>query len=297
MRLRPTLVTPAEILAKCDYFVDTQLWPLKHAVNPEGWLKNFTAEELPFAAMLLNAFLYISDGLVDGIFTSTVQKVVSQLYLAGQHASPIFTFIEGETASLTDSGRLFARKLRNLLSVPSDQILDPAEALFLHLTTGRPVIFVDDFVGTGVQCLDTWDALRIMPDGRELSYRSVAEELQAHTAAFIYCPVICTTFGKLNIEAHSLGLSLQAGHVIADEYSALSQESIVWADEQKESGPLMLRNMSLRAGIPDDLEDRRDWRGFGELGLCLAFPYGPPDATLPIFSWEADGWIPLMKKP
>lgn len=90
MRLRPTLVTPTEVLAKCDYFVDTQIWPLKQVLNPEGWLKNFTENEVPFAAMLLNAFMYLSDGLVNSIFASTIQQVLSQLQLEGRPTAPVY---------------------------------------------------------------------------------------------------------------------------------------------------------------------------------------------------------------
>ena len=297
MRLRPTLVTPVDVLAKCDFFVDTQIWPLKQNLNPEGWLRNFTEAEKPFAAMLLNAFLYLSDGVVNSIFESTIQYLISTMNRRAHQETPIYTFIEGETSSLTDSGRVFARKLRDLLSISQDNILEPTQALALHCGTGRPVVFVDDFVGTGVQCLDTWEAVRLMPDGQQRSFKSVAQSSMTREAAFIYSPVVCTTLGKLNIEAHSPELLLHPGHFVADEYSALSEDSIVWPEEQKVTGPTMLRKMSLRAGIPDDLNNRRDWRGFAELGLCLGFSYGPPDATLPIFSWEENGWIPLIRKP
>ena len=35
------------VLARCKYFTEVQIWPLKHYLNPQDWLDNFTPEELP----------------------------------------------------------------------------------------------------------------------------------------------------------------------------------------------------------------------------------------------------------
>ena len=70
--LSPSEVPPKFVTAKCDYFVDVQLWP-PHKLRPEAWLANFRSDELPFALHLLNAFLYYSDHFLDQLFVGAFQ--------------------------------------------------------------------------------------------------------------------------------------------------------------------------------------------------------------------------------
>jgi hypothetical protein len=58
-----------------------------------------------------------------------------------------------------------------------------------------------------------------------------------------------------------------------------------------------VKAVSARIGIPDSGGAVvNDWQGFHCLGLSLAFYDSVPDATLPIFYWEENGWNPLIKK-
>lgn len=50
-----TRVNQELVQAKCDYFVDVQLWPLKATLDPERWLSNFENDELDHAIHLLNS--------------------------------------------------------------------------------------------------------------------------------------------------------------------------------------------------------------------------------------------------
>jgi hypothetical protein len=301
MPLRPSLSSTEDVLIKCNFFVDTQLWPLKHVLNPEGWMSNFNDDERPYAAMLLNSFIYLSESLVNQIYIATISDLAgtSNLDVATDHwkiyrENVLVTFITGETPNLTDSGRIFARKARQLLGIPQENIVDPQVALELHISNDRPVLFVDDFVGTGLQCVETWK--REIPTGR---YEGASfDKVQKHgnPAACHYTPLVCTQIGKETIRAHCPELNLRPGHLLGSHYSALTRDSIVWPEDLFDTAVNVLRSMSLRAGIPEDLNVRNDWRGLFEQGLCLAFYHSVPDATLPIFFWEENGWIPLIRK-
>ena len=51
---------------------------------------------------------------------------------------------------------------------------------------------------------------------------------------------------------------------------------------------------SRRAGIVDELGS--NWAGFENLALPLAFFHCVPDATLPLYFWERNGWSPLIRR-
>lgn len=181
--MKPVLTSPEDVQLKCDYFVDVHLWPLKQVLNPEGWLKNFTEAELPYAGALLNAFLYFSELLVDTIYRSAFDDLVHHLRSASDTAFAvdtkwrafqervILTYSTGEIPNPTDSGYLFARKARQILGIPEERIVPPEQALELMAQEDRPIVFVDDFVGTGNQFVETWTRenqsgpVRIAPSG------------------------------------------------------------------------------------------------------------------------------------
>jgi hypothetical protein len=58
-----------------------------------------------------------------------------------------------------------------------------------------------------------------------------------------------------------------------------------------------LKRISERAGYIQENGGPDDWRGFHGLGLTVAFEHGIPDASLPIFFSERNGWKPLMRRP
>ena len=70
---------------------------------------------------------------------------------------------------------------------------------------------------------------------------------------------------------------------------------VIWPEHLKYSGPSFIQNISQRIGVPDD-EGPDDFRGFHRLGLAIAFAHSTPDATLPIFRWEGNGWFPLARR-
>jgi hypothetical protein len=178
--LRPSGVTRQVALEKCDYFLDVQLWPLKTYVDPVAWLRNFTDAEQEHALYLLHAFQYYSDQLTDELFQAAFQGLSLQVcspedpLLTAQTkwnsflAQALVTYVEGETPNPTDSGFTFARKARQLVGIDEGNIRSNADTLTAVLRTQSPVpvIFVDDFVGSGDQFVKTWSRQRQLPSLR-----------------------------------------------------------------------------------------------------------------------------------
>ena len=297
--ISPPRVSEQFVLAKAEYFVDVQLWPRETKLDPHGWLSNFKGHEKDHAIHLLNAFLYYSATLTDELFRAAFQQLSRRIvpingpYVAAQAAwqqfrsDVIVTHVTGETPNNTDSGYLFARKARQVLEIDENNIMDPAMVLQRLSDEGpRPVLFVDDFVGSGDQFVKTWRRDVKLRDGSLLSFKRFAG---VSSSSFYYCPLICGSHGREAIENECPDVVLSPAHFLSDRYSALSAKSVVWPDHLRSSAHDFLQTASSRAGIID-------WTGYQDQALTLAFEHGVPDATLPIYCHDENGWTPLIKR-
>ena len=302
--ITPLTVNEEFVLQKTSDFVDFQLWPIKSSVNPELWLSNFLPDEKIYALHLLNAFAYFSEALVDMLFQSAFQnlsallrpsmrgparKAAWQLFMD----SVIVTYVTGEEPSATDSGLLFARKTRQVIGIPEARIVSPEQALTLLIANNsRHIVFVDDFVGSGQQFLRTWR--RNYPiHGSTYSF----EQFSTGRKVNIYhCPIFCSEYGLGNLSRDCPAVTISPANVLSSRYSVFDPQSLVWPDNLRAGAFGFLQAASNRAGIPDRNGGVDDWRGFHKLGLTLALSHSVPDATLPIFYWERNGWKPLIRR-
>jgi len=298
----------ALLLEKCERFVDFALWPSGDVIGPKRWLGNFKPAELECAYHLLNAFVFYSDRLVEHVFAAGFHHLSNLVRSKGQGFVDsksawhrfldqiLVTYVTGENPNPTDSGLAFARKARKVLGIPEDQILSPEQTLhILSSNPLRPVLFVDDFVGSGNQFKETWQRKYLSISGMPVSF-------EAHSANFpgskyFYCPAMCTTYGRQEIEkVCGSQLLISPGNWIPEESGVFHANSSVWPPHLRSAGPEFVRVTSERAGIPDTDGGVDDWRGFHKLGLTLSFVDSIPDATLPIFYWEQNGWVPLIRR-
>ena len=299
---RPPEVTREFVLTKCDYFVDIQLWPIRSDLDIESWLNNFTDTEAEFATHLLNAFMYFSRPVVDQMFVHAIHDLSRLFYVRGEPVARtrarwrgfldnvILTRVTGEVPSDADSGFIFARMARQLVGIPEERILGPAETLQRLITHGpAPVIFVDDFVGSGNQFIETWERDEEIAGVGSMSFAILSATLR--DATFYYCPVIATEKGMHQIKLRCPDVQTNPAHTLSSRYNAFAPDSIIWPEALLPSADAFLQQASKRAGIPPE-----DMRGFHDLGLTIAFAHGVPDATLPLFYWENNGWKPLVKR-
>ncbi|MFZ0959365.1 MAG: hypothetical protein WAO35_00555 [Terriglobia bacterium] len=301
----PLRISEQDALAKADYFVDVRLWPLHTDLNPSLWLSNFLESEKEHAVHPLNGFIYFSTELIDQMFRSAFQALSSSMHSRGDSflsfqgkwrlfvESIIVTYVTGETPNPSDSGLTFARKARQVLGIGETRIMSPSDALRSLIVRAAPVLFVDDFVGSGSQFFSTWRRQIEVSPGTEVSFERLST---VRGTEFYYCPLICTSYGYDNIKRVCPGVHVKPAHVVSDRYSALSPDSTIWPLHLRDTAVEFLRTASHRAGIPDSNGGARDWRGFHKLGLALALGDSVPDATMPIFYWEENGWNPLIRR-
>jgi hypothetical protein len=154
-----------------------------------------------------------------------------------------------------------------------------------------PIVFVDDFVGSGEQFIKTWQRPITVP-GSTLSFERISS---ARLTDAYYCPLVCTQYGYDRITRNCPDVRLRPAHILSQKYGALDPDSFIWPSHLKDTSRDFLLSASRRAGIPES-GGVDDWRGFHQLSLSIALGDSIPDATLPIFYWEQNGWRPLRRR-
>jgi len=282
--------------------VDVQVWPPKDVLNPEGWLRNFLPAEEQVALRLLEGFTYFSGTLTNRLFVSAFHGLSSVMWRqAGGEPHEMWrracdqmmvTYVEGEQPNPTDSGFAFARKARQLVGIEEDSILAPKDALAeLRANPRRPLVIVDDFVGSGKQFVSTWTREHTVAPDVKLSFDEHARNVGG---SFYYIPLVCSDIGSRLLSQRCPQVIVAPAHQLSRRDRALSTASRLWPPGMAEQARRVVETASVRAGIP--LDGPYGWRGFWKLGLTIAFEGSVPDATLPIFYWEQNGWIPLIRK-
>ena len=117
---------------------------------------------------MASQFIYLNDQLVDAQFYSAFQTLSNYLSVGWKPyslartdwnsflASCLIVPVQGETPNPSDSGFLFARKARQILGIDEDQLVDLDDAICaMDAKRNLPIVFVDDFVGSGEQFTKT----------------------------------------------------------------------------------------------------------------------------------------------
>ena len=292
------------VLEKVKFFKKVSVWSFNYRIDPTAWLSNFNVDEQDIAVALLDACVYFSPELTNRILVATFHRLSAYLpETAGTDRASawdrfrrraIVTYPTDERPNATDSGRGYLRKGRAVLALLQEQFMDPEAALQARCSNPeRPVVFLDDFAGSGSQFCETWTR----PYDFGGVQRSFASCVQG--AQIAYLPILSTTLAVDNIGKCAPSVLLEPGHTLGPEYSALSANSIIWPSPELQARALgVLRSASARAGIPlGDGEHVDDWCGYRRLGLALAIDDTTPDACLTLLYWEKNGWRPLFRRP
>jgi hypothetical protein len=287
---------------RAHFFQTVHAWPLSEEINYDGWLQNFDkGNDKKIACHILNFFTYFPDKMIDQMLKSSIGKAgekLSRCFTDWKHndfiTRCIYSFIPGETQNPTDSGHIFTRKLRDVLGVPEQRIIDYREIpnVLTRITKPTPVIFVDDFVGSGAQCDKAWNI-------NKLNGMTLKEISDNSDHIFVYAPLIMNEIGYKRIKSKCASLVLSATHVLGSEYNLFNSNCICWNRDLDlyNAGVKLILKKSNELGIPSTRGNLTyDEKGFLEQGLALSFAHGTPDAVPAFFYWCHENWTPLFQK-
>ena len=285
---------------KGRYFREFTVWPVVPEFNTEAWLSNFLSDEKPVAERLLTNFSYFNERMTNALLRASIQNYFCQEEQSSQVSGKnvedyisktAFVLCEGERPHPTDSGNLFARKLRDKILIPEENIVLPEIALTRRAKFKR-FIFIDDFSGSGNQFETTWNRNHEINGGR-FSFQNIS---QSDKYTFAYCCCISTSKARDRIAKVAPSVTLSSAHQLHDRHSAVHLHSSIWQDKDVQSAQRIIKKASLRAGYSAEDGTQDDWRGFHALGLTLAFNHGIPDASLPLFFSRRQDWKPLIAR-
>ncbi|MBA1347229.1 hypothetical protein [Rhizobium sp. WYCCWR 11146] len=284
------------IFEKEKKFREFHIWPLSAELDIRQWLSNFEEQHHDFALRLLDGFSYLADPVINAMLTGAMQRLVTQATAksrtpaVGFFDETIFVLVQGERPSASDSGYLYARKLRDKLGVAEGKIKDPSDALKV-INQFRNVVFVDDFIGSGQQMLHTWHGKHEIAPGQVASFKELST-FGSHD--FFYCATICSAAGHTNLSQLIPELRIFAANFLREEDSLIYKDRPIWRGRYDESIAL-LKQYSIKAGYQAENGGEEDWRGFHRQALGLAYWHGVPDATLPVFRSTRNNWKPLVR--
>jgi hypothetical protein len=291
-----------EISARCRNLIDRDVWRDLDLARFRRWIANFqTNEEKYFAACLLDALMYRSQDQTIALIKHMLQRTLpdltrldppSSVLLADWNAAlstsssagdPGVRFVtavkqsDPPTKSAHHVGRLLKRHFR-----VSEHWIIKAWDIGDHFAHGvRTFIFIDDFLGTGEQFEQFYNA----------------EKIGSYTDIYAaYLPLVAHTRGIQLLKNRLPKVRVKSVELLTDSHAFFNSESKFFADGVNTPGLArdfyyeLLKNRGIR--IPD--ENRC---GFGGLELTYVFEHAAPDNCLPILWWRhSSKWTPLFDR-
>lgn len=301
-------VDVAFILDTRDFFSNAAIWPEQpREIDHQGWLENFTgSHDRSIAANLLDSYLLISSKQAEKMVTSAFHSLAP---LQGDMFSSdtskyqrdwddfrakIAVTFPARRNDPAGSGHMFVRTARTFVQDRTTQLFTP-DNLIISLAsnmTPRPVVFVDDFSGSGDQFVATWHRPHTLSDNTTHSFASLAAEGAISQVYFI--PAIATVSAKTTLRQMAPEVCLRPAHLLPTRYTATSPTtSLVAANLRNDLHSFLVRHAE-KAGYPED-----HVYGYNDGGLALSFEHATPDNTLPIFNGGTNrptSWRPLRSK-
>lgn len=294
-----------EVVNRCECLRRAGFWASEQVLRPRAWLENFDSQDKDVAAALLERFEYYNARLCDSLLVAAYNSLPDRTDLSGDWPSPselmkglpsaVFTPVEGERPNPTDSGHLLCRRTRQLLSIKETSIVAPAVALSAA-AAGTPIIFVDDFVGSGDQFVKTW-AREYASSGQ----KSFAEVYARRPFIAAYIALVSTKSGLGHIRLNAPNVAVSVAHTLSEDSTLsalLTNRSHPVPHLVKRIKPFLLKYVSRLRPTEDYMQsDTYKLLGYKTRALFLAFEHSVPDATLPIF-WSpgSNGWQPLISR-
>jgi hypothetical protein len=268
----------------------------------QPWLANFERSDRAVAALLLDNFIYYSSRATDRLLVAAFETLTRTPPSSPRYRAPdfldaaIFTLVRGETEKITDSGFYVSRRVRQVLEIDDSRFLSTSAAL-AAARSGAPVVFLDDFAGSGDQFVKTWAT----------SFDGLPSFATVHAASpfpCVYVNIFSTRDAANRIQFHT-PVHVHAAHILDVSYTYMGlparQPTPHFDQPVPRVSDLLTRYAQRLEFLGDDayMTHDPDWRvlGYRNQGLLVGFEHSIPDGTLPLL-WATSraGWAPLVKR-
>lgn len=287
-----------DVLARCEALKRAGMWLPEPTLRPRAWIENFDDSDKILAAQLLERFVFYNQRLTDSLLKASFYSIADGLK-KGPLAPPreqllralpkaVFTPVSGESPNPTDSGYFLCRRTRQVLGVDEAQIKATSEALQVA-ANGCPVVFVDDFIGSGDQFLATW---RDISTG--VSFEAIHQQVGFPA---IYISLVGAEEGIAYIGKYAPAVAVCVTHKI-------DNRGTLWGIKSSDLSLYNRLDSLLQKYLPRltpneqyMLKESYLTYGYKHRGLFFGFEHSVPDATLPIF-WcrGTNNWEPLIER-
>jgi len=266
----------------------------KHQLN--AWKRNFVSpEEKYLSACLLDSLIYRSERQTESLAHQLFQRVLPDLAMSGDLPQGnirdwrkslssdakdlgirLVPVIDMDRHSPTKSAPPISRLIRMNVPVDEKWFVWPGQSVEPVDGCAPLLVFVDDFLGSGDQFGEVYKS--IMGDQTE---RPLA----------VYAPLVAYRKGADDLRKQFPELRIVAAEWLEESHRIFSPESKFFDDGQ--NSPEAAEAFYLQ------FIRSKDWKeghlrfmplGFKDCGLSYAFDHGSPDATLPIFWDEQNGF-------
>ena len=270
----------------------------KHRLN--AWKRNFESpEERYLAACLLDSLIYRSERQTEALAHQLFQRVLPDLarrvalpqglikdwrrtlsHDARDRGIRLVPVIDKERHPPTKSSPPISRLIRMNVPVDEKWFIWPGQSVEPVDGCAPLLIFIDDFLGTGDQFGEVYRVITGSNTERPLA---------------IYAPLVAYRKGADDLQRQFPELRIVAAEWLEESHRIFSAESKFFDDgenspESAEAFYLQfIRSKNWKEGYLRGMP-----LGFKNCGLSYAFDHGSPDATLPIFWDEQDGFYHLF---
>jgi hypothetical protein len=285
------------VFARCDHLIDFGVWSGIEKIKLDAWKNNFKSnEELYFCAKLLDCLIYRSESQSIALMKQVFQVKLIELgrrigsnplinsfkTLRAEENEPKIRIIPviPKHAPPGKSGPTIARSLKRFLGIRQNWMLH-AEHLKSNKDKIEVLIFIDDFLGTGLQFHEFMS---------EFDFYSLGKSIQ-----LVYAPLVGHETATETLSAFP-NLYVTPGEVLDERHSFFSPSAEFFEDGVNSSECALHFYHQLLQDREIELEGKNR-QGFGGLEVLYAFQNAVPDNSLPLLWWDkSPKWTPLFNR-
>ena len=241
------------------------------AINPsdyERWLNQFEKDEIPLIEKLVRNMHYFSLKRTELHVKSLYNLVVATL---GNIERVLFIPV----GYVVKSGSVVAYSFKKLNQIRENKFIPYTDLTADNLKGVEYLVFIDDFIGTGNQCIEVW---------RDLTTRLKNFGL---APGLIYSTLVCTENGKIAIEKKTT-FRVISSFIYNNKDIPFHPTSQIFENENEKNKTLEIvkkYGSTLYPKYP---------LGYKDNSLLIGFYYSTPNNTLPIFWSSQNNWKPLL---